>query len=387
MDVAKGLKNDGELIFTDTDNLLGASGVIRSVSFERSWVYTFFIEACISKGLVFHYDFHWTTSEESLDKVTEAISGPSVYAENRWNGKTLAIFGEDLGLLLHLRGHNLSMTAAHPQRTAVPEGLVATLKEVLPPTKAKSKNIIPYTFWAASKDGANSIGRDIAVPTWEEIEKNYPSITRQALQRAMHEFTPSSGGQLVLFYGEPGVGKTYAIRSLSSAWSDWCDFEYVMDPEEFLGNSSYMMEVLTHGEDKDGDRREKEAPKWRVLILEDAGELLTVDAKERTGQGLSRMLNITDGLIGQGLQILILITTNEPLRHANPSIVRPGRCGIEIQFDSFSKEEGGEWLRALGIENATTSSRSVTLAELYSLLDDKRIIARHEAKVGLIRGL
>jgi ATP-dependent 26S proteasome regulatory subunit len=187
---------------------------------------------------------------------------------------------------------------------------------------------------------------------------------------------PSSGGQLVLFYGEPGVGKTYAIRSLSSAWSDWCGFEYVMDPEEFLGNSSYMMEVLTHGENHVDEHMDHEAPKWRVLVLEDAGELLTADAKERTGQGLSRMLNITDGLIGQGLQILILITTNEPIRQANPSVVRPGRCAIEIHFERFDKVEGDEWLRDKDADTTSISPRSVTLAELYNLLDDRRIIAR-----------
>ena len=39
---------------------------------------------------------------------------------------------------------------------------------------------------------------------------------------------------------------------------------------------------------------------WRLLVLEDTGELLTPDAKTVIGQGLSRFLNVVDGLIGQG---------------------------------------------------------------------------------------
>ena len=36
-------------------------------------------------------------------------------------------------------------------------------------------------------------------------------------------------------------------------------------------------------------------------MLEDTGELLDPDAKTVIGQGLSRFLNVVDGLIGQGL--------------------------------------------------------------------------------------
>ena len=369
----------------EIDRLINSSGVLRSVSFGgRSWVYTLFIESCISNGLVFHNDFHWTSGEENLEKVTEVVPEFAAYAQDRYDGKTLTILGEDFNLLLHLRKQNVNVTIARKAGAPVPERLVVTLKEVLPPAKAMTKNLVPFTFWSASRDGANFISRDITVPTWDEIEGNYPGNTRRALERTMKEFVPSSGGQLVLLHGEPGVGKTYAIRSLSSAWLDWCAFEYIMDPEEFFGNSSYMMEVLTHDEDDEPEYRGKDARKWRVLVLEDAGELLTADAKERTGQGLSRMLNVTDGLIGQGLQILVLITTNEPLRKVNPSVARPGRCAVEIEFDRFGKAEADEWLRAKGIESPSVSSRTISLAELYNLLDDKRIIARHESKVGLV---
>ena len=48
---------------------------------------------------------------------------------------------------------------------------------------------------------------------------------------------------------------------------------------------------------------------WRLLVLEDTGELLTPDAKTVIGQGLSRFLNVVDGLIGQGLRVLVLVTT------------------------------------------------------------------------------
>ena len=65
---------------------------------------------------------------------------------------------------------------------------------------------------------------------------------------------------------------------------------------------------------------------WRLLVMEDTGELLSADARERTGQGLSRFLNVVDGLIGQGLRVIVLVTTNEEIKKVHPAVARPGRC-------------------------------------------------------------
>jgi hypothetical protein len=37
-----------------------------------------------------------------------------------------------------------------------------------------------------------------------------------------------------LWHGEPGTGKTFAIRALALAWKEWCRFEYVIDPVQLF---------------------------------------------------------------------------------------------------------------------------------------------------------
>ena len=169
------------------------------------------------------------------------------------------------------------------------------------------------------------------------------------------------GGRLLLWHGIPGTGKTYALRALGWEWRTWCDFHYVTDPETFFGSSpAYMLDVLL-GEDDDDD----EGGRWRLLILEDTGELLAADAKERTGQGLSRLLNVVDGLIGQGLRVLVLVTTNETLRSLHPAVSRPGRCASQIEFGAFAAEEAAEWLgagRGSRLCHAAARSRRCTRA-------------------------
>jgi hypothetical protein len=109
---------------------------------------------------------------------------------------------------------------------------------------------------------------------------------------------------------------------------------------------------------------------WRLLVLEDTGELLAADAKEQTGQGLSRLLNLVDGIVGQGLRLLVLVTTNEPLRRLHPAVARPGRAAATVEFGPFEPEESAEWLVAHG---ARRECRLATLAELFALAAGREV--------------
>ncbi len=107
---------------------------------------------------------------------------------------------------------------------------------------------------------------------------------------------------------------------------------------------------------------------WRLLVLEDTGELLQPDAKAVIGQGLSRFLNLADGLIGQGLRVLVLVTTNEEIRKLHPAVARPGRSAANVLFAPLGDEEAISWLAAHGVEGDGGRS-SATIAELYARLE------------------
>jgi hypothetical protein len=98
--------------------------------------------------------------------------------------------------------------------------------------------------------------------------------------------------------------------------------------------------------------------------------LLSADARERAGQGLSRFLNVVDGLIGQGLRVLVLVKTNEEIRQLHPAVARPGRCAANVEFGPLSRGEVSEWLERQGLEEEETSA-SRTLASLYAQLEGR----------------
>jgi hypothetical protein len=235
------------------------------------------------------------------------------------------------------------------------------VRDRYPVVSPAEKQEVSVTFWSSSSRGPRPVTRRIDVPTWSEIAANYPATVAGALEPLMSPLFRPEHGQLLLWHGEPGTGKTYALRALGWEWRSWCRLHYVTDPEVFFGeNARYMLDVLLdEQEDDEGDGPDK----WRLLILEDTGELLVADAKARTGQGLSRLLNVVDGLIGQGLRVMVLVTTNEVLRRLHSAVARPGRCSHIVEFVPFSAEEAEAWLERHG---GTSASGGRTLASLYA---------------------
>ena len=121
---------------------------------------------------------------------------------------------------------------------------------------------------------------------------------------------------------------------MAREWAGRARFQVVLDPNIVFSRSSHLMSVIM-------DDPRNEVPEWRVLVVEDADELLREDAKSRVGQALSRLLNLGDGILGQGMKVIVLITTNEPIQRLHPALLRPGRCLTEIEFRKFTAAECG----------------------------------------------
>lgn len=193
---------------------------------------------------------------------------------------------------------------------------------------------------------------------------NYASSAAIELGRLIQLDRDAVPGRLILLYGPPGTGKTTLFRTLAWEWRDWCQFDCVLDPDSLFASPAYLMEVAL---DQTGDCScpDQRHQRWRLLLLEDCDELVRGEAKRHTGQALSRLLNLTDGLLGQGRKVLVAISTNEDLARLHPAVVRPGRCLARIQVPALPFGEATTWLGTpAGIPDG-----GATLAELYALRD------------------
>lgn len=231
---------------------------------------------------------------------------------------------------------------------------IERIRAAYPEHRPEESQRVAFEFTWASDHAVRRMSRILDVPTWGEIQANYPRATRAELRALMGRRLDGTG-QTIIWHGDPGTGKTTALRALAWEWREWCDFYVVTDPDQLFGPSpSYLLELLSA--DANG--------RHRALVLEDAGEILASDARSFVGQGLSRFLNVCDGLLGQGEKLLLLVTTNEPLRRLHPAVSRAGRCAAEVAFEPLSVREANGWLRA---RTSARVTRSTPLADLFAL--------------------
>lgn len=272
-------------------------------------------------------------------------------------------------------------TAAQTEKS-LREGIKLKLLDRRDPTS------VPMSFWHSSPSGYRNNERPIKIFHWEDIRRNYAGAVAAKLDRLITLRPEVITSRVILLHGAPGSGKTHFLQALAHAWRSWCIVDYIMDSEQLLRDTGYMMETMLgkafaanepefddDDDDDDDDLPEGHMPdrdKWRLIVMEDAGELCRIDAKQIVGQGLSRLLNTSDGILGQGTRVLIIITTNEEIGELNPAMTRNGRALATVEIGTLPWEEAQHWI---GPEHRL-ENRDWTLADLYfklngGVLDDK----------------
>lgn len=205
----------------------------------------------------------------------------------------------------------------------------------------------------------NTQNKVLKTPPLREIQNNYSIATVKQVKSLLDLDQPDELGKIILWHGPPGTGKTYLVRSALQEWHHRlkAQIEIILDPEKFFGDAAYMQNILTIQND---------TSVLRIMVMEDAANFL--DIGSRQNPGFARLLNMTDGLIGQGQRLLFLFTANEQLDRIDPAILRAGRCLQQLKIDPLTKDEAVKWLKVKKINPSNLDLADTSLASLFEIV-------------------
>lgn len=243
---------------------------------------------------------------------------------------------------------------------------------------AQREDIVQVKITYNTAHGVSTYTAAIQCPTWAEIAQNYPAEIREKIALTQSGLNYSRG-KLLIWHGLPGTGKTYAIRSLIRAWKESHTPIDVIDADQFLGNGGYYYSLI------------EDLKKPGLFIFEDSAESLLESTRTTAETRISKLLNMTDGLLSQGRQDIFLITFNEQVAKIDAAAIRPGRCQSLIKFREFNENEAIAWLeerkedpkKLIDQKSMLGGKGAWSLADLYNLLNGFPIVDTMDLTIGL----
>ncbi|MEM7182688.1 MAG: AAA family ATPase [Spirochaetota bacterium] len=181
-----------------------------------------------------------------------------------------------------------------------------------------------------------------------DLQQNYNDDFSSIHQIITNAFTTKKSG-LILLYGKPGTGKTTYIKSLISQYGN---LNFIFVQNEFVNNlldPDFISFLLTQ--------------KNSVLVIEDAEKVLTSRENDREESVVSTILQLTDGLFSDYLNIKIICTFNTNLSKIDNALLRKGRIIAKYEFTPLSIEKTNLLLHSIG---ESAQDKEMTIASIYN---------------------
>ena len=161
----------------------------------------------------------------------------------------------------------------------------------------------------------------------------------------------NSNKGIVLLHGEMGTGKTSYLRSLMNIK---LNKKIIYVPPE-MAEKLASPEFIPFLED---------SCKNSIILIEDAENVLHTRESGRN-QSVANILNVSDGILGDILNIQFVCTFNSTLQLIDPALRRPGRLIAEYEFKKLTVEKTASLIKKLyNIEYI--EGKELTLAEIYN---------------------
>lgn len=192
---------------------------------------------------------------------------------------------------------------------------------------------------------------DVRLPNEKiDIELNYGKDFETKYQKLVKTLSDDKKSGLVLFSGIPGSGKTTIVKNLAMS----IDKKIIFVPPgtvDLITTPAFLNFMMDH--------------RNSILLVEDAEKVIrSRDGEGSNPEGVSNILNLTDGFLGDCLNLFIIATFNTPRERIDKALLRKGRLVCEHHFEEISAEQANIIFKKMG--NKRTTDKPLTLAEIYN---------------------
>jgi len=189
----------------------------------------------------------------------------------------------------------------------------------------------------------------------EALDLHYGDGAEAWHQEFVTKFRENPHG-LSIFEGSPGTGKTSYLRYL---------MDVLKESHRFYFIPTASMDVLSKPEFigfRAGQRRLYDDKRF-VVILEDSEAALITRSTDNRDQ-VSALLNLSDGMLVDFLQLHIICTINCTTANLDPALLRPGRLLCHRIFPRLDYAQAARLAESLGQKLPVAADYS--LAEIFA---------------------
>lgn len=228
------------------------------------------------------------------------------------------------------------------------------------------------TIYAVVKTPEGLVSRLVGNDSSPLIRDNYAEEVVKDYDRVIRSFKEGKNGRIVILQGSPGSGKTYLSRALISD----LDFISLLIPASLvseLDGPDFLPLLL------DINHSEKDKP---ILIIIEDGDNCLISRENDNMSAISSLLNMSDGILGNILDIRIVVSTNAQMEEIDKAILRPGRLCAHMFVDPLPYEKCVSVVRRIAADAnfELPEKRDYILAELYALANDKELYVQETVK-------